>query len=338
MLTCWTLPPPRSSGTCHKPAPAPSSSPSGATNRRPTPSSASGRTGSSSAPSCSRSPSGTWASWSIAVLQSHVDAATRHRLWEASQGNVLYLRELVLGAIAAGTLGRRAGGMALAWFIRHDAAVGRARGRSSRRLDTGAAECARDRGAVRTAGGRVPRCRHGARRPRGSRASGPPRHRDERPPASRGGVTPAVRRGSSGEHASVEGASDLGSAGRSLAGDWRSSRRRSAAPCDVATGGRRARRLEPLHRARPAGRSRWRTSRSPNGWPVPPCLQLTDSTPVSCSPTPRSDSAEARTPTCSWLRWRRTPSSDDERAVAALAPERRALLRSRSERGGDDRP
>jgi DNA-binding CsgD family transcriptional regulator len=40
----------------------------------------------------------------VAGLQAHVDAATLHRLWEASRGNVLYLRELVLGGIVAGTL------------------------------------------------------------------------------------------------------------------------------------------------------------------------------------------------------------------------------------------
>jgi DNA-binding NarL/FixJ family response regulator len=40
----------------------------------------------------------------VAGLQAHVDAATLHRFWQASRGNVLYLRELVLGGIAAGTL------------------------------------------------------------------------------------------------------------------------------------------------------------------------------------------------------------------------------------------
>ena len=39
----------------------------------------------------------------------HVDGATLHRLWEASRGNVLYLRELVLGGVAAGTLAQARG-------------------------------------------------------------------------------------------------------------------------------------------------------------------------------------------------------------------------------------
>ncbi len=45
-----------------------------------------------------------------AVLGAPVDGATQHRLWEASGGNVLYLRELVLGASAAGSL-RKEGGL-----------------------------------------------------------------------------------------------------------------------------------------------------------------------------------------------------------------------------------
>ncbi len=43
------------------------------------------------------------------VLGGPVDGATRHRLWEASGGNVLYLRELVLGATSAGALREEAG-------------------------------------------------------------------------------------------------------------------------------------------------------------------------------------------------------------------------------------
>ena len=38
------------------------------------------------------------------ALGGHVDGATLHRLWEASQGNPLYVRELVLGGIDAGIL------------------------------------------------------------------------------------------------------------------------------------------------------------------------------------------------------------------------------------------
>jgi DNA-binding CsgD family transcriptional regulator len=45
----------------------------------------------------------------VAGLQAHVDGATLHRLWEASRGNVLYLRELVLGGVAAGTLAQERG-------------------------------------------------------------------------------------------------------------------------------------------------------------------------------------------------------------------------------------
>jgi hypothetical protein len=39
-----------------------------------------------------------------AVLGGRVDGATAHRLWEASRGNPLYLRELVLGGVESGTL------------------------------------------------------------------------------------------------------------------------------------------------------------------------------------------------------------------------------------------
>ena len=39
-----------------------------------------------------------------AVLEGLVDGATRQRVWESTRGNALYTRELVLGAIAAGTL------------------------------------------------------------------------------------------------------------------------------------------------------------------------------------------------------------------------------------------
>ncbi len=38
------------------------------------------------------------------ALPPHVDAATLHQLWSASRGNVLYLRELVLGGLENGTL------------------------------------------------------------------------------------------------------------------------------------------------------------------------------------------------------------------------------------------
>lgn len=49
-----------------------------------------------------------------AVLGGPADGATLQRLWEASRGNVLYLRELVLGAAAAGSL-RDEGGL---WRLR----------------------------------------------------------------------------------------------------------------------------------------------------------------------------------------------------------------------------
>ncbi len=54
-----------------------------------------------------------------AVLGGPVDGATRHRLWEASGGNVLFLHELVLGAVAAGAL-REEGGI---WRLRGSAAI-----------------------------------------------------------------------------------------------------------------------------------------------------------------------------------------------------------------------
>lgn len=44
-----------------------------------------------------------------AVLGGHVDTATGHRLWEASRGNVLYLREVVLMGRQRGALARRHG-------------------------------------------------------------------------------------------------------------------------------------------------------------------------------------------------------------------------------------
>jgi DNA-binding CsgD family transcriptional regulator len=54
----------------------------------------------------------------VATLGGPVDGSTQHRLWRASGGNVLYLRELVLGASAAGTL-REQGGI---WRL-HGSAV-----------------------------------------------------------------------------------------------------------------------------------------------------------------------------------------------------------------------
>jgi hypothetical protein len=39
-----------------------------------------------------------------AVLGSQVDGATHHELWRLSLGNVMFLRELVHGALKAGTL------------------------------------------------------------------------------------------------------------------------------------------------------------------------------------------------------------------------------------------
>jgi DNA-binding CsgD family transcriptional regulator len=53
------------------------------------------------------------------VLGGPVDGATRHRLWEASGGNVLYLHELVLGAFSTGAL-REDGGI---WRLRGSAAI-----------------------------------------------------------------------------------------------------------------------------------------------------------------------------------------------------------------------
>jgi DNA-binding CsgD family transcriptional regulator len=44
-----------------------------------------------------------------AVLEGPVDGATRQRFWETTRGNVLYLRELVLGATAAGSLHNEGG-------------------------------------------------------------------------------------------------------------------------------------------------------------------------------------------------------------------------------------
>ena len=49
-----------------------------------------------------------------AALQGPVDGATRQRLWETTRGNALYLRELVLGATATGSL-RNDGGI---WRLR----------------------------------------------------------------------------------------------------------------------------------------------------------------------------------------------------------------------------
>jgi DNA-binding CsgD family transcriptional regulator len=43
------------------------------------------------------------------ALESAVDAATRHRLWTATRGNVLFLRELVLGGLESGRLRRDRG-------------------------------------------------------------------------------------------------------------------------------------------------------------------------------------------------------------------------------------
>ena len=43
------------------------------------------------------------------ALGGHVDAATRHRLWEMSAGNVLYLRELLLSGMERGALAERGG-------------------------------------------------------------------------------------------------------------------------------------------------------------------------------------------------------------------------------------
>ena len=56
------------------------------------------------------------------VLHDPVEASTSGQLWAASQGNVLFLRELVLGALQRGQLVRRHG-------------VWRLAGRSSRRND-----------------------------------------------------------------------------------------------------------------------------------------------------------------------------------------------------------
>jgi DNA-binding CsgD family transcriptional regulator len=53
-----------------------------------------------------------------ATLGGPVDGSTQHRLWQASGGNVLYLRELVLGASASGAL-REEGGI---WRL-HGSAV-----------------------------------------------------------------------------------------------------------------------------------------------------------------------------------------------------------------------
>ncbi len=43
------------------------------------------------------------------VLGSQVDGATLHQLWEATRGNVLFLREIVLGGLETGILGRTDG-------------------------------------------------------------------------------------------------------------------------------------------------------------------------------------------------------------------------------------
>ena len=37
--------------------------------------------------------------WFTPALGGHVDGSTLHRLWQASRGNPLYLRELVLGGV-----------------------------------------------------------------------------------------------------------------------------------------------------------------------------------------------------------------------------------------------
>ncbi len=54
-----------------------------------------------------------------AALGGPVDGATRHRMWEASGGNLLYLRELVLGALATESL-REEGGI---WRLRGAAGI-----------------------------------------------------------------------------------------------------------------------------------------------------------------------------------------------------------------------
>ncbi len=54
-----------------------------------------------------------------ATLGGPVDGSTQHRLWRASGGNVLYMRELVLGATASGTL-RDEGGI---WRLHGSTAI-----------------------------------------------------------------------------------------------------------------------------------------------------------------------------------------------------------------------
>jgi DNA-binding CsgD family transcriptional regulator len=54
-----------------------------------------------------------------AVLGGPVDGATHHRMWEASGGNLLYLRELVLGAVATDSLREESG----IWRLRGPAGI-----------------------------------------------------------------------------------------------------------------------------------------------------------------------------------------------------------------------
>ena len=48
------------------------------------------------------------------VLEGPIDGATSHHLWETTEGNALFLRELVLGGLTSGTLAQRSG----LWMLR----------------------------------------------------------------------------------------------------------------------------------------------------------------------------------------------------------------------------
>ncbi len=155
----------------------------------------------------------------VAGLEAHVDGATLHRLWEASRGNVLYLRELVLGGIAEGTLAQERG----VWRWRGPLV---ATALLTELVDSRLGELTpAQRGVLEIVahaepieGAFLDALTEAAEREAVERR-GLLDTDLERPPAAGGAVPSPVRRGGSGEHPAVDGEADLEPSRRPVAGE-----------------------------------------------------------------------------------------------------------------------
>ena len=134
------------------------------------------------------------------VLRGPVEAGSVAEIWTASQGNVLLVRELVLGALDRGNLVEQRGVWRLVGPLVDDAPAAGADRRPPRPPAAGDGRGARQAGGVGAGRARHPRG-HRRRRPAGAARPPRPAHgADRRAPAGGAARPPALRRDPPGAH------------------------------------------------------------------------------------------------------------------------------------------